>query len=340
MAKVAATYESILADVKSRQFKPIYFVYGDEPYYIDRISERFEKDILTDEEKEFNYRLMYGKDIQNAAAIVDEARQFPMFSDYRLVIVKEAQNIEDWDTLSLYLDHPSDKTILLICYRSEKLDARRKVFKDISAKGAMFQSKALYDSQISPWIADYVRTAGYRIDPRTADLMASHIGSKLDRLANELNKLFIVMEQQKVNTITPEMVERNIGISKEFNNFELVKAISTGNVLLANQIVNYFGANPKENPPVVTAIVLFRYFADLMTCLQKRVTDANGIKNAFGKNYYQALDLEHGAQRYNSMKTLEIIGLLREMDARFKGFGSGKISEQDLLRETIYKIMH
>lgn len=340
MAKVAATYESILADVKSRQFKPIYFVYGDEPYYIDRISERFEKNILTDEEKEFNYRLMYGKDIQNASVIVDEARQFPMFSDYRLVIVKEAQNIEDWDTLSLYLEHPSDKTVLLICYRSDKLDARRKVFKEISSKGAMFQSKQLYDNQISPWIVDYVRQAGHKIDTRTADLMALHIGSKLDRLANELNKLFIVMEQQKVDTITPDMVERNIGISKEFNNFELVKAVSTGNVLMANRIVDYFGSTPKENPPVVTAIVLFRYFADLMTCFYKRATDVNTIKAVLGKNYYQALDLANGARRYNSKKALYAIEVLRDMDARFKGFGSGKVSEHDLLRECIYKIMH
>jgi len=340
MAKVAATYESILADVKNRDFKPVYFVYGDEPYYIDQISERFEKDILTDEEKEFNYCLMYGKDVPNASVIVDEARQFPMFSDYRLVIVKEAQNIDDWDTLSLYLEHPSDKTILLICYRAEKVDSRKKVFKDIGAKGAMYQSKRLYDNQIAPWVIDYVNSAGFKIDGRSADLLASYIGSKLDRLANELNKLFIVMTEQKLSAITPDIIERNIGISKEFNNFELVKAISTGNVLLANRIVNYFGDNPKENPPVVTAIVLFHYFAELMTCLQARATDANAIKNLLGINYYQALDLEKGARRFNSMKVLDNIAVLRDMDARFKGFGSGKISEHDLLRESIYKIMH
>lgn len=340
MAKAAATFESILADVKNRQFKPIYFVYGDEPYYIDRISERFENDILTEEEKEFNYRMMYGKDIDSASVIVDEARQFPMFSDYRLVIVKEAQNVEDWDTLSLYLDHPSEKTVLLICYRSEKVDSRKKVFREIAAKGVMYQSKRLYDNQIAPWIMDYVTKGGFKIDSRSADLLASYIGSKLDRLANELNKLFIVMGEQKVNAITPELIERNIGISKEFNNFELVKAISTGNVLMANRIVKYFGDNPKENPPVVTAIVLFHYFADLMTCLQNRITDVNAIKERLGKTYYQALDLANGARRFDSRKTLKAIEVLRELDARFKGFGSGKVSELDLLRETIYKIMH
>lgn len=340
MAKIAATYEGILADVKSRQFKPIYFVYGDEPYYIDRISEHFENDILTTEEKEFNYRLMYGKDTPSASAIVNEARQFPMFSDYRLVIVKEAQNIDEWDTLSLYLDHPSDKTVLLICYRSEKVDSRKKVFKDISSKGVMYQSKRLYDNQISPWIVDYVNKAGFKIDSRSADLMASYIGSKLDRLANELNKLFIVMTQQEVNAITPDLIERNIGISKEFNNFELIKAISTGNVLMANRIVKYFGDNPKDNPPVVTAIVLFHYFADLMICLQNRTTDVNAIKALLNKTYYQALDLANGARMFNSQRTLNAIGIIRDMDARFKGFGSGKITEHDLLRESIYKIMH
>jgi len=339
MAKVEASYESIIRDVDARQFKPIYFVYGDETYYIDMISKHFEYNILTEEEKEFNFSLMYGKDI-TAANIVDEARQFPMFSDYRLVIVKEAQNIDNWDILSLYLEHPSDKSIVLICYRSDKVDARKKIFKEIAAKGVMYQSKRLYDNQIAPWIINYVSKAGYKVDSRSADLLASHIGNRLDRIANELNKLFIVLAEQKSETITPELIERNIGISKEFNNFELIKAISTGNVLMANKIINYFASNPKENPPVVTATLLFRFFADLMICLQNRATNSNSIKALLNKNYYQALDLEAAIRRYDSQRALAAIAVIRDMDARYKGFGSGKVSDLDLLRETVYKIMH
>lgn len=341
MAKTAITYEDIIADVKNRQFKPIYFVYGDETYYIDQIFERFEKDILTDEEKEFNYRLMYGKDIEDTpSVIVDEARQFPMFSDYRLVIVKEAQHINNLDMLSLYLDHPSDKTILLICYRSDKVDSRKKIFKDIAAKGVMYQSKRLYDNQISPWISNYVSKAGFKIDARTSDLLASHIGNKLDRIANELNKLFIILTEQKTNVITPDIIEKNIGISKEFNNFELIKAISTGNVLMANKIIKYFASNPKENPPVVTAIMLFHFFENIMTCLYKRATNVNQIKDVLKVNYYQALDIEIAMRTFDSRKCLAAIAIIRDMDARYKGFGGGRVSDYDLLRETVYKIMH
>lgn len=342
MAKQPASYLSIIKEIDSRQFHPIYMLYGDEPYYIDLLSDYFEDKILTGEdEREFNLTVLYGKDI-SVADITMSASEFPVFSDYRVTIVKEAQSIEkaNWDSLVDYLENPNPQSVIVLCNRKEKIDSRLKIVKHISDKGVIYQSQKLKDYQLPEWIINTVGAKGYSIDARSAELLAEFLGSNLGKIVNEIDKLGIIMEKQGTRTITPELIERNIGISKDYNNFELISAIIRGDTLKVHRIIEYFAGNPKANSIAVTTVVLYRFFADLMVYLSSPDKSQQTITQLLHCNYLKYKDLQQAATKYSSGRALYAIEQIRDLDARFKGFGGGNVSDRDLLRETLFKIMH
>ncbi|MDR1698980.1 MAG: DNA polymerase III subunit delta, partial [Prevotellaceae bacterium] len=262
MAKQEYSYEQILAELKSRQFRPIYFLMGEEPYYIDLLTDYITENVLTPDEREFNQTIMYGKDV-DIDTIINTAKRFPMMSDYQVVVVKEAQNIKNMDNLMYYLQKPLKSTILVFNYKNGTLDRRKKLTSEIDKAGILFESKKIYDNQVAGWINNYVRQKNISIDAKATMMLAEYLGTDLSRIVNELDKLLIT-KPADAKSITPELVEENIGISKDFNNFELLNAVIQKDVLKCNRIIQYFAQNPKNNPLVVTLTVLFNYFATLM----------------------------------------------------------------------------
>lgn len=335
------TFEEITKEIKAKKFKPIYFLNGEEPFFIDRITDLIENQILTEEEKAFNQTILYGNDT-TMTAVTDTARRFPMMSPYQVVIVREAQNIKDFDNLLPYIDHFQPTTILLLAYKNKKADKRKNIFKKLSnsANCIYFEANKLYDNKIPDWIISYCKSRSYAITPKAAGILAESLGTDLSRIANEIDKLTLLLPPG--GEIKENLVEEHTGISKDFNTFELQTAIIQKDFLKANRIVNYFEANPRNNPIVLTIATLFKYFLNLLTYhYQKKQTPNNqemarllGIHAFFMKDYLE------GARMYNAVKCANIISLLREYDMKSKGVGNANISEGELLKELIFKIMH
>lgn len=261
MAK-ETTYEEIVRNIKNKVYSPIYFLMGEEDYYIDRIADYIMDSVLNETEKEFNQTVLYGADT-DIATIINGAKRYPMMSKYQVLIVKEAQNLKNLDELVYYLQKPMLSTILVICYKHESLDRRKKLTAEIEKTGVLFESKKLKDAQLPGFIASYLKRKQVEIEPKAAEMMAEFVGTDLNRMAGELEKLIITLPSGQ-KRITPEQIERNIGISKDYNNFELRNALIAKDILKANQIVNYFEENPKNNPLQVTLAVLFNFYANLM----------------------------------------------------------------------------
>ena len=326
-----------MQDLVARKFKPIYFLMGDESYYIDKICDYISDHVLSEAERDFNQTVLYGRDI-DAGLIDNAARRFPMMSEYQVILVKEAQEIKKLDDLVYYATKPSVKTILVICYKYGTYDKRKKFFKAVEASGVIFESKKLYDNQVPAWITQYLKDRNYQIDVVTATLLTDFLGSDLSKVANELDKLCIMLP---VGTrITPDHIEKNIGISKDYNNFELQKAVGLKDVLKANRIVDYFGKNQKDNPIVVTINSLFSYFNKILTYHFLKDKSAATVASSLQINPYFVKDYEATAKRYDTRKTVQVISLLREFDAKSKGVGNVSADSGDLLKELVFKIMH
>lgn len=249
---------AILQDIRNKVFKPVYLLMGEESYYIDLICETIIENALKDSERDFNQTILYGADIDDFAIVVNAAKRFPMMAERQLIVVKEAQNIKGVDNLLYYLQKPLMSTILVICHKNGSLK-NKKVVAGIEKIGVVYESKKLYDNQLPAFINNYVVAKKLSIDPKAASMMADFVGNDLSRLSSELDKLSISLPEGSLR-ITPEIVERNVGISKDFNNYELLNAIITRNILKATQIIQYFEQNPKNNPLVVTISVLFNFF--------------------------------------------------------------------------------
>jgi DNA polymerase III subunit delta len=338
MAKKASSYEQVLDALKRKEYAPVYYLMGEEAFYIDLIADFIEENVLTEDEKAFNQTVVYGKD-SDIRTIINMAKRFPMGSQYQVVIVKEAQNLDKIDDLSLYLQQPLTSTILVFCHKYGKLDKRKKLAGDIEKSGVLFVSEKLYDNQIPLWISDYLKTKQLKISEKAAWMLTEFIGNDLTRIANELDKLLITKPANET-TITPELIERNIGISKDYNNFELQNALINGDVVKANRIVRYFANNPKNNPLVLTVTVLFNFFSNLMVYHYTQDKSPTGVATALGISPYFAKDYIKAAGRFKGKKTLEIVSAIRECDARSKGFGNSSISNQELLTELVFKILH
>ena len=339
MAKKQQSFEEIIKDIKAKKYSPIYYLMGEEPYYIDTISDLLEEEVLSEEEKEFNLSILYGADV-DIATVINAAKRYPMMSDYQLVVVKEAQQIKNMDQLSFYLKQPLQSTILVICHKHGRLDGRKKLGSEIAKHGVLFESKPLRDRNLIPFIDSYILKKGMTIEPKASAMIAEFVGADLSRLAGELDKLVVVLSG-KATRITPDLVEQNIGVSKNYNNFELKNAILQGDVLQANKIVNYFEENPRSNPLPMTLGLLFSYFSNLMLAFYAPDKSERGIGEMLElRNPWQAKEYQSGMRKFSGVKTMEIIGYIRDTDARSKGFGNSSQSQGELLRELIYKIMH
>ncbi len=331
------TFEEIIGNLKKKIYHPIYFLMGDETYFIDKISDFISDNVLTDAEKGFNQTILYGKDTE-AHNIIANARRFPMMSNYQVIVVREAQNIKKIEDLESYAKNPLNSTILVLNYKYKTIDKRKTFAKLIDQKGVLFEAKKIYDNQLPAWIINYLKNQNYTIAPQAAAMISEYLGADLSKVTNELDKLIISVPAG--TQITPDHVEKNIGISKEFNVYELQNALGERNLLKANQIINYFGANPTANPIPVTITGLFSYFSKILNYhfledkSQNNVASVLQVHPFFVKTYISA------AKNYNIKKLVEIISILREYDMKSKGWGNVSASPADLQREMIYRILH
>ncbi|MCF2738012.1 DNA polymerase III subunit delta [Bacteroides caecigallinarum] len=333
------TYEDIAKDIKNGKFAPVYLLMGEEDYYIDRISDYIVEKALDENEKEFNLTIMYGLDT-DMASVVNNAKRYPMMSEHQVVVVKEAQNLRSWEELSFYMQKPLTSTILVFCYKHGTLDRRKKIVAEIEKNGVVFESKKLKENLLPGFITAYMKRRKMEIDDTAAQLMAEFVGNDLNRLAGELDKLIITMPKDR-NRITPVEIERNIGISKDYNNFELKNALITKDTLKANKIVKYFSDNPKSNPLQPTLALLFNYFSNLMVAYYAPERTENGVAAYLGlKSPWLAKEYIAGMKAYTGVKVMNIITQIRLCDARSKGIGNVSLSPGELLRELVYFILH
>lgn len=333
------TYEEIARDLKNRIYKPVYYLMGEESYYIDRISEYIAQTVLNESEKEFNQTIIYGSDT-DIATIINSAKRYPMMSKYQVVIVKEAQAVKNIDELIYYLQKPLESTILVLCHKHGALDRRKKLAAEIEKIGVLFESKKIKDTQLSGFIISYLKRKSIEIEPKASEMMAEFVGTDLSRMAGELEKLIITLPKGQ-KRITPEQIEKNIGISKDYNNFELKNALIIKDTLKANQIIKYFEENPKTNPLQMTLSVLFNFFSNLMLAYYAPDKSEQGIANQLGfKSPWQSKDYIAAMRKYSGVKVMQIIGEIRYCDAKSKGVGNSSSEDGELLRELVYKILH
>lgn len=333
------TFEQIKTDIVNRKFQPVYLFMGEESYYIDELTNLISDLVVPETERDFNQHILYGLET-DVATVVSLARSFPMMSDYQLVVVKEAQNLKKIEELEVYTKNPLQSTVLVINYKNGNLDKRKKLYATIDKNGVVFESKKIPEYKIPAFVNSYFMTKGLGIDQKSAQMLTDFLGNDLNKLVNEMEKLILSIPQSE-KRITAELIERNIGISKDFNNFELLKAMIERNTFKANQIADYFEKNPKNNPLVVTMSVLFNFFSNLMICYWEKDKSENGIAKALGfRNSFQAKDYVIALKNYNAFKSMEAISLLRQYDAKSKGVDNVSVSDGELLKELLFKIMH
>ena len=338
MAK-ETTYEEIARELKNRIYKPVYYLMGEESYYIDRISEYIAQTVLNENEKEFNQTIVYGADT-DIATVINAAKRYPMMSKYQVVIVKEAQNIKNIEELVYYLQKPLDSTILVLCHKHGTLDRRKKLAAEIEKVGVLFESKKIKDAQLPGFISSYLKRRSVEIEPKASEMMAEFVGADLSRMAGELEKLIITLPRGQ-KRITPEQIERNIGISKDYNNFELRNALVAKDVFKANQIIKYFEENPKTNPIQMTLSLLFSFYSNLMLAYYAPDKSEQGIATMLGlRTPWQAKDYMAAMRKYSGVKTMQIVGEIRYADAKSKGVKNSSMSDGDILRELVFKILH
>lgn len=331
-------FEAIIQNLKKNIVHPIYLLQGEEPYYIDEISNYIEKNLLTDAEKGFNQTLFYGKD-SSPITIAESCLRFPMMASRQVILVKEAQSLQKIDLLTSYAEKPMASTVLVLNYKYKNLDSRTKLAKAIKKNGVIFTSDRVKEYKLPKWIDDFLAQKSYKITPQAAQILISFLGTDLSKIANELNKLIVAVKGAE--RITPSDIEKNIGVSKDYNVLELQNALGEKNAFKANQIIQYFGANPALNPIQKTTISLYYYFVKLFKYHFLKDKSERNVSAQLGINPYFVKDTVAAAKRYSPTKLYEIIGILREYDLKSKGFEmSTMVSDADLQKEMIYKILH
>jgi DNA polymerase III subunit delta len=326
--------KQIITDIKMGTIAPIYFLMGEEPYYIDGITQFIENNLLTEEEKGFNQMILYGREV-SVEDIVSNAKRYPMMAERQVVIVKEAQNLtRTIDDLVSYAENPQPSTVLVICYKYKKLDKRKKLTKLLKQNGVLFESKKLYENQVPDWIRRVMKGKGYTITHKAAQMLTEFLGNDLSKVNNELEKLQLIIKPE--DQITPEVVEENIGISKDFNNFELQNAIGAKDVKKAFGIVQYFAHNPKSHPLVITIALLYSFFSKLLK--YHSLTDKSLAASALGVSPYFIKDYQTAARNFPMKKVSTIITSIREVDMKSKGVGAANLPQGELLKELLFKI--
>lgn len=328
--------KSIIGNIKSGKIAPVYFLMGEEPYYIDGIASYIEKNLLTEEEKGFNQMVLYGRDV-SIDDIVSNAKRYPMMAERQVVIVKEAQDLSRTiENLVAYVENPQPTTVLVICYKYKKLDARKKLSKAVRQHGILFESKKLYENQIPDWIRRVLAGRGYTITPKAAQMLVEFLGNDLSKVNNELEKLQLILNDGE--QITPQVVEENIGISKDYNNFELQNAIGARDITKAYGIVQYFAQNPKNHPLVMTVALLYSFFSKLLK--YHALSDKSNAPKVLGISPYFVKDYQTAARNYPMKKVSAIVSAIREVDMKSKGVGSSNVSQGDLLKELLIQIFN
>lgn len=331
---------NILADIKQRRYKPLYLLHGEESHYIDVISDMLEQTVLQEAQKGFDQTVLYGKDT-DISTIVNAAKRYPMLSDYQVILVKEAQNLkwkQEDELLAKYVENPTPTTILVFAYKHGKFDKRTKLYKQIDKVGVVFESAKLPDYKVAAWLGEEVKQEGRNIHPQAAALMAEYLGTDLSKISNELHKLMLNVPKER--EISVKDVEENIGISKDYNVFELTKALGKRDVVKAFQIVDYFDSNPKANPMVVVMGSLSSYFTRLLKYHYLPDKSSQAVSKALGVNPFFTKEFDQAARHFNRRKTFDIFSILREYDLKSKGMGIGPhVTHGDLMREMIFKIL-
>ncbi len=334
------SHRDILTAIRQKEYVPIYLLMGEESYYIDRISDYIADNVLTEEEKGFNQQVIYCTRETNVADIINSAKRYPMMAEHQVVIVKEAQNLLKIDDISFYAQNPQPSTILVICHKNGTVDRRKKLVSAIEKVGVVFESAKMKEGQLPSFIMDYLQRKNIGIEPGTAQLLVEAIGADLNRMASELDKLALTLPPG-LNRVTPELIEKNIGISKEFNNWELRNALVQKDIVKANQIINYFNENPKNNPPIMTLSMLFNFFSNMMMAFYAPDKSEQGLcQHLEFKSPWQLKDYTIAMRNYSAMKTMQVIGKIRESDAKLKGVGKGNTTDADIMKELVYFILH
>lgn len=334
------TFEALTKEIANRKFAPVYLLMGEEAYFIDQLTNLLADSVLSESEKDFNMLTFYGVDA-DVNNIVASARRFPMMSDYQLIVIKEAQELNKIEVLDSYARKPMNSTILIISYKHGTIDKRRTLVKNIEKNGGViFESKKLYENQVPAFIKNYFSKKKLKIDEKSAQMLTDFVGNDLSKLIQELQKLEVSLPDGS-DKITADLIEKNVGVSKEYNNFELLRAIVSKNVLAANKIIDYFDKNPKDNPAIVTLAMLFNYFSNLLECFWlPQKTEQEVMKALNLRSSFFARDYMTGLRHYHAAKVMEIISQLRIFDGKIKGIDNVSSSPGELMRELIYKIMH
>ena len=340
MAKTNITHREIIEQIRSGNPMPIYLLMGEESYYIDRLSEFIADNVLTQEERDFNQTIIYCTRETNVADVINCARRYPMMAKHQVVIVKEAQNLLKIDELAVYAQNPMETTILVICYKNGKVDGRKKLLSAVEKVGVVFESAKLKEGMLPGFISDYLRRKQVNIEERACLMMAESVGADLNRLVGELDKLVLALPAGQTR-ITTDLVQTHVGVSKEFNVWELRSAISSKDVLKSNKILYYMEQNEKANPPVMTVSTLFNFFALVMQAYYSPDRTEQGLlKHLDLRQTWQLREYTTAMRHYSAMKVMQIIGKLRETDARLKGINRGNLTDADIMHELLFFILH
>jgi len=335
---IEMTYPQILKDLKGKKYAPVYLLHGDESYYIDKISKFIEEKVLAESERSFNQMIMYGKDTDHKT-LIDTCSRYPMMASHQVVILKEAQEMKTLKELLPYIQKPVPSTLLVICFKHKKFDGRTKFGKAIKASAVVFESKKLYDNKIPDWIQSYLKDKKLDISPSAAALVAEYLGTSLSKVSNELDKLAINIP--KGTTIDEKHIQDQIGISKEYNVFELQKALGTKDIVKSNRIINYFISNPKKNPLVVVVGTLFNFFSKVyLTHFLKNKSEGEMMSSLGVRHAFFLKDYKLAARNYPILKSKNVISILKEYDLKSKGVERNSTSDGDLMKEMVYKILH
>lgn len=328
----------IVNDIKNGNIKPIYFLMGEESYFIDKLSQHIEDTLLSEDEKGFNQTVLYGRDV-TIEEVVSTAKRYPMMAERQVVIVKEAQDLSRTiDKLESYVENPMMSTVLVFCYKYRTLDKRKKMTKLLDKVGVVLESKKLYENQVGDWIKLVLSGKNYSIEPKANAMLVEFLGSDLSKISNELEKLQIILPDG--STITPKHIEENIGFSKDFNNFELLNALGSRNQLKAYQIVQYFAENQKANPLVVTTSTVFGFFVKILKYHGLKDKNPRNAATVLGVSPYFLKDYDVALKNYPMRKVSQIVTTLRELDVKSKGVGANALSTSDLLREMLFKVFN
>jgi len=331
-------FAEILGDLKNKIYKPVYFLHGEEEYFIDIISDYIAENVLAEADREFNQIVLYGKDT-NVQTIIDTARRYPMMANYLVVIVKEAQVLQNIDELSDYFEKPAESTILVLCHKHKAYDNRKVLAKRAQKSGVNFRSDRLYENKIPAWVNEQLKGDGYSISPGGARLLTASLGNDLSKIQNELGKLVINLKPGQV--IDEDIIEENIGISKEFNIFELQNAMGEGDMYKVNLICRHFGANPKTYPFMLTVTLLYQFFTKLLIFHSlKNKSNNQEVGAEIGVHHFFVRDYRTAARRFTPDRVFQAIHLLREYDMKFKGVNNNSTTEGELLREMVFRMMH